>query len=332
MSKVAKIKTATIKNANGMTLTVLNYGASIIALNVPNKNRNLTNVVLGFPNVEDYVNQAPEIQCLNLGASIGRYAGRISKGGFTIRGTFYPISHVNGLHLHGGEKGFGKQFWNIDKVDHDDNPQVVLSYTSKHLEEGYPGTVKITVNYTLTSDNQLKVSYEATTNLATIINITNHSYFNLNETNTILGQTLNVASDHHLEVDHQLLPTGNIKPSKDSKFDLNKGLVLSKSNFDGFDDTFVLNSSCSPSIKISSKETGISMTVKTNQPAVVVFTPKQLPIFLATPNTNKEDYPAICFETQNFPDAPNHKHFPQAVLTPGERYINETIFSFSVES
>ena len=295
----------TIKN-NFITLTVLDYGAIIQKLILKNKEGVDTNVVVGLEEPKKYLTDNK-----SLGACIGRYAGRISNSGFQINNVHYPIFSKDGVHLHGGQKGFGKKYWTIEQVHDGENPFVKLSYQSQDMEEGYPGNLKSTVTYKLVGPS-LFIIHEATTDKATPVNLTNHSYFNLDGAETIDHWNLRLACPEYLETDAKLLPTGKLVSVKNSKYDF---LELKKIGQVRLDTPFVMDSSLKNSTVLTSDNSGLSMEVVTNQPGVVVYTP---PAFAA-----------ICFETQNFPDAPNQPHFPNSILQPGETYHNETEFRFS---
>lgn len=322
------IKVITLKNKNGAELTISNYGATIIALRVPNKKGNLVNVVVSLKSPEAYKEYSYQKHGLCIGATVGRYAGRISGKALNIEGENYPIYHRDGVHLHGGKEGFDQKYWTIESINNLENPSVKLSYLSKHLEENYPGNLQVYVTYELLESNELKIAYTAFTDKTTVINLTNHTYFNLNGNGSILNHNLQIQSDSHLDVDDQLVPTGLILSSKQSRFDYSKSLQIGDDNFVGLDDTFVLNNT--EAATLISNHSGICMQVVTQQPAVVVFTPKTLPDFNYLNDIKFEKFPAICFETQNFPDAPNNAHFPTSLLEPGQNYINESTFKFSI--
>lgn len=324
------LEVVTLHNSNGVKLKVSNYGATILSLKIPDKNGDLVDVVVGLESPAEYTHQNYLDYNLFLGATIGRYAGRISGGRVMIENQEFPIHHQNGVHLHGGKQGFDKKFWNIDEVIK--NSSIKMSYLSEHLEENYPGNLNVSVVYDLTESNSIKITYQATTDKTTVINLANHSYFNLNGGGSILNHRLQIKSDSYLEVDKDLLPTGKIFSSENSRFDFSSQSQIESPNFVGFDDTFVLKQTPSKAATLLSKSNGICMNVYTNQPAMVIFTPKSFPNLNYINNSNYEDFPAICFETQNFPDAPNHSHFPSSVLKPGQIYLHETIFEFDTLS
>ncbi|MCM4168793.1 Aldose 1-epimerase [Arenibacter antarcticus] len=294
----------TIKN-NFITLTVLDYGAIIQKLILKNKDGNDINVVVGFEEPERYLTDNK-----SLGACIGRYAGRISNSSFTIDGTDYPLFAHNGVHLHGGKEGFGKKIWKIDKVHDGENPFVTLTYNSMDMEEGYPGNLAVTLTYKL-MDSSLHIIHQATTDKATPVNLTNHSYFNLDGEVKLDHYDLRMPCSEFLELDPQLMPTGEVVSVKGTNYDF---LERKKIDQTRFDTPFVLDSSLRFNTKLSSNKSGISMEVITDQPAMVVYTPPE--------------FAAICFETQNFPDAPNQPSFPNSILNPGETYHNGTEYRF----
>ncbi|TXD84195.1 galactose mutarotase [Subsaximicrobium wynnwilliamsii] len=327
---MSTLKTAIITNRNGMELHVSNFGASILSLKVPNKNDGLTEVVVGLSSPLDYLKEDYLEQNRCLGSSIGRYAGRISKGGFTIDDTFYELSQRNGHHLHGGFKGFDKRYWHFEEVIRDENPMMTLTYHSEDGEEGYPGNLQVSVSYQLTETNALIITYKATTDQPTHVNLTSHAYFNLNGEGSVLEHQLQVQSDRYLEVDEHTIPTGKELYSLEtnrSRMELSK---LGRDDFSGYDDTFILTAE-EASTTLISEETGIKMTVGTNQPVLVIFTPKAFSNLSFKEGLTYTDYPAICFEAQNYPDAPNNIHFPSSLLLPSETYENRTVFGFTLE-
>lgn len=320
-----KLALYTLSNSNGMELQVSNFGATIISLKVPNNLGTLTNVVVGLEQAEDYLTAPYTDVTLYLGSSIGRYAGRISNGKFEIEGKTYPIENTDGVHLHGGV-GFDKKFWNLKSQS---TNAVVLTYVSAHLEEGYPGELEIEALFEITDNNCLIVSYSATTDQSTPVNLTCHPYYNLNGCDSILDHELWVNSTQHLEVDAQLIPTGTILESENTVFDYTTLSKINKPNFVGFDDTFVMGLE-QLKAKLSSSITGIEMKVYASEPAMVIYTPKQFPKLNFQNQLGLGVFPAICFEPQNFPDAPNKNHFPNSILHPNEMYSNKIVFEFSI--
>ncbi len=300
------MKQFTINNGL-LSLTVLNYGAVIQKLMVLDKNGDPFNVVVGLKDPEEYLQDE-----ISLGASVGRFAGRISKGGFSIGSEKYRIHEKDGVHLHGGKAGFAKKYWEVDEVEEGDTPFIKLSYTSPHLEEGYPGSLKATVKYVL-DGSSLKIIYEGQTDRSTVVNLTNHSYFRLDEEPDIGNYLLRLNCESVLQTDHQLLPTGNLRTVNEAGMDFRTARKIGTTRMDT---PFVCDQNGEFVGELSSAKSGIRMSIYSNQPAVVVYTPL--------------DFPAICFETQNYPDSPNFEHFPSALLHPGETYVNTAVFKFDL--
>ena len=323
-----KTKSIKIENKHGLAIEILNYGATVSKLYVPNKFGAKTNVVVGLINPEDYLSPPYERHTLFLGASIGRYAGRLGGNSLKISGKHYDIYSANGVHMHGGRNGLGRRTWKILNVNKGENPFVELGITSKHLDEGYPGNLEVTVRYTLLESNTLRVTYFAKTDRNTVVNLTNHAYFNLDGGGTILNHKLVLNSLKRLEVDEKQLPTGRLVKVRNSRFDFTTMRKIGDNDFKGLDDTFVLNDNQYSSATLSSKKSGILMKVHTNQPSLVVFTPQAFPILPL--NATYRNYGAICFEAQNYPDAPNITSFPSAMLAPNEVYHNSTTFTFDL--
>lgn len=289
-----------------ITLIVLDYGAIIQKVLVKNNQGKYTNMVVGSNFPDDYLTDTA-----HLGACVGRFAGRISKARFELDRETYPLYGEHGMHLHGGKEGFGKKYWTIEEVNHGNRPYVRLSYFSKHLEEGYPGNLKVMVTYQLINNN-LRILHQAKTDRTTIVNLTNHSYFKLDDSDSLAHYDLQLNCPARVETHENLLPTGKVVPVKGSKYDFMDKRSIGSTTLDT---PYVINPNTKRAAHIHSQKSGISMDVMTNQPAVVVYTPPH--------------FTGICFETQNFPDAPNHKNFPSSVLKPGEVYKNESEFKFT---
>lgn len=318
-----------LQNLNGLKATITNYGATLMRLEVPDKQGTLTDVVIGLPNAEDYTKQVYQEYNFYLGATIGRYAGRISKGGFYLNDRFYPISHNNNIQLHGGVNSIDKRLWTIEDRGEGSHPFVELSTIMKDGENGFPGNVKVFAKYELTID-ALKIAYTATTDAPTVVNLTNHAYFNLSGKGSTEGNDLHIAADRILEVDECLIPTGRMLEVHHTPLNYLQKTPLHFKGHYGLDTPFALNES---EVKASlyAPGSGIEMKVLTNQPALVVFTPRN---FASLDVRNREQFstfPAICFECQNFPDAPNQPDFPSSVLLPGETYRNEMEYRFKTK-
>ncbi|WP_419214226.1 aldose epimerase family protein [Maribacter sp. X9] len=301
------MKQVTISNTF-MTLMVLDYGATIQKLLLKGKDGSYTNVVVGYNHPSRYL-----LDENILGASVGRYAGRISKGGFDLDREKFFLHQQEGVHLHGGKEGFHQKFWNIEEVNTKENPHVKLSYKSKHLEEGYPGNLTVNVTYRLMS-NALQIVYEGVTDRSTVVNLTNHSYFKLDSNPYIDDCELQLNCPYLLETKENLLPTGDIIPVRKTELDF---LLSKEIGVKRLDTVFIKDTGSEKVGELHSNLSGISMKVYSNQPAVVVYTPP--------------DFPGICFENQNYPDAPNQPDFPNSILRPGEIYNNISIFKFDIE-
>ena len=323
-----RIESYRISNANGLSLEVLNLGATIRSLDVPNKDGGMTNVVIGLANTEEYL--SPDYWSLGyyFGSVVGRCAGRISRGGFNLNNQFYPLTASSKVHLHGGSLGFDKKIWSLKDQSQDAESYVELCYTSADGEEGYPGNLEVNLRYTLLRDNALEIKYTAKTDKKTVVNLTNHSYFNLNGQGTVLNHQLQIKSNQVLETDQLNVPTGRLCAVKGTPFDRRDFRAIQDLNFNGFDDTFVLLGGNDLKAKLSSYETGIEMEVYTNQKGMVVYTPEKLEKLGYLGGAEFSRIPAICFETQNFPDAINNGAFPDVVLEPNDTYQHVTRFNF----
>jgi aldose 1-epimerase len=332
----------TMVNAQGMTMTVTNLGGTIVALKTPDKNGVFEDVVLGYDSIAGYI-KAPSF----FGALVGRYGNRIANGQFTLDGVTYDLAKNNGEnHLHGGRKGFDKVVWNAAPVTVSDGVALKLDYLSKDMEEGYPGNLNVQVLYTLTNENELKIEYTATTDKKTIVNLTNHTYFNLsgNTKRDILDHVLSLNASAFIPVDETLIPTGEIKPVAGTPFDFTTPTVIGEriDNDDpqlkagrGYDHCWVFNEddgSNKPAATLYDPGTGRYMEMFTTEPGTQVYTGNFLngSIVGKYGTTYAQRY-AICLETQHFPDSPNQPNFPSVVLSPGETYHTETVYAFAVK-
>ncbi|WP_417886121.1 aldose epimerase family protein [Zunongwangia sp.] len=322
-----ELKTVTLVNKARTALEITNFGAAMVSLKILDKNHNLVNVLVS-PKAEDLPSSKNKSFNRCFGASIGRYAGRISNGTFQLDDNTYSLYNEKGVHLHGGEEGFHHKFWEILEETHCENPSVKLKYISKDGEENYPGTLEVVATYTLTEDNDVVIEYEATTDKKTVVNLTNHSYFNLNGDGSVSDHFMRVNADKILEVDEKQLPTGNLMNLKGHAKDFGENRLIGNRPVD---DTFVFNSDSEEiGTQLFAPLTGIKLDMTTNQPGVVVYVPESLPEEL-TYQTRISEYPSVCFEGQNFPDSPNFRNFPSSVLNPNEKYYNKICFSFSVK-
>lgn len=331
----------TLENGEGGSVSIIDYGATVVSLNVPDRTGKTLDVVLGFKKREDYL-QNPAY----FGSTIGRCANRIAKGRFVLDGKTYniptPPKEDNGLH--GGRNGFHKVLWKATPMENSLGPALQLQYVSKDGEEGFPGQLTVSVLYTLTWDNFLRIDYTAETDRATIVNLTNHSYFNLN------GESSGLIADHELWVGagfytpiEKRLPTGEVLSVKRTPaLDFTAPAVISSKINDmpnGYDLNYVLNRRTNPEREaaawVYSAESGIMMEVFTSEPGIQVYTSEVLDDGDVPVGKNGKKYPkraAICLETQHFPDSPNQPHFPSTELKPGEKYQSFTVYRFSVTS
>ena len=331
----------TLTNKNGMQVKITNYGGAIVSVMAPDKSGKLGDVVLGYDTLDGYVTDKNYF-----GALIGRYGNRIGNAQFKIDGTTYTLAKNNGENsLHGGVKGFNKALWDAKDISRGGEPALELKYTSKDGEEGFPGNLSVTVVYTLTSKNELKIDYSATTDKKTVVNLTNHSYFNLSGPGSgdILKSVLRVDADKFTPVDSGLIPTGELKSVEGTPFDFRKPteigaridadedqLKLGK----GYDHNFVLNKEkmdrLSFAARVEDSATGRVLEVWTTEPGVQFYTAN----FLDGSVHGKGGIAygkrtAFCLETQHFPDSPNKPSFPSVLLSPGQKYHTTTVYKFA---
>lgn len=330
----------TLTNAKGMEGRIMTYGGIIVSLKTPDKNGKLGDVVLGFDSLAGYQQDPPPPY---FGALVGRYGNRIAKGAFTLAGKTYHVPVNNGPNaLHGGIKGFDKHVWSAKEVE----GGLELHYLSKDGEEGYPGNLNTTVRYSLTDDNELRIEYTATTDKPTVVNLTNHSYFNLagQGEGLILNHQLTINADKFTPVDAGLIPTGELRPVAGTPFDFRRSFTIG-ARIDaqdeqirlggGYDHNYVLNKGqggMTLAATVHEQKSGRVMEVHTDQPALQFYTGNFLDGSL-TGKGNK-NYPrrsGFCMETQHYPDSPNHPSFPTTELKPGQTYHTVTVFKFSAK-
>jgi len=323
---MSALKTYELSNKLGMRVIVLNFGATLIDLQVPDKHGNPISVVVGLKNPEAYTQKTYLDQKLYLGASIGRYAGRIANNSFSLDGTAYRLDSDLPHQLHGGTSGLHAHYWEL--VDYQPEAHLILKTSSPHLDGGYPGRIKVEVKYRLT-DDALEIEYTAQTDRSTALNLTNHAYFNLNGGANLEGATLSIAATKRLETDQDLIPTGNLLDVANTSYDF-RGQRSMDESFPSLDDAFVLNGN-QPAATIYTPASGITMEVSTNQPAMVVYTPQSLPRLDYLGKQVIGMIPAICFECQGYPDAPNKQQFPSTILEPGATYFNFAAYRFRVD-
>jgi aldose 1-epimerase len=323
-----KLKTILLKNRRGTELEVLNFGAAVSAIRIPAGDEKI-NVVVGPKDPMTYLSSTYHKRGKYFGSSVGRFAGRISNGGFTLDGKEYTLPNKNNIHLHGGKFGFSYKFWKVHEQTEGPDPSVILSYLSPDGEEGYPGDLQVSVRYTLTDDNEVKIRYSATTNKETLVNLTNHTYFNLDGSGDVNAHQLKIDSAEMLETNEKQIPTGEFLQLKGTAKDFSEEKEIGKLPLDT---TFVLEKKTegTEDIILKGPKNGISLQVFSNQPGVVVYIPETLPDDWDYNTPIASNRAAICLENQNFPDAPNRPEFPSARLEPGEEYLNEITWKFSV--
>ncbi|MBX3240915.1 MAG: galactose mutarotase [Chitinophagaceae bacterium] len=331
----------TLRNANGMTIRITNYGGIITSWTAPDKTGKYEDITLGCDSLSDYLKGVPYF-----GALVGRYGNRIANGKFTLNGQAYTLAQNNGPNsLHGGIKGFDKVLWQAIAVDGEE-PQLKLRYVSADEEEGFPGTLTTDVTYTLQKDNALSIDYTATTDKPTVVNLTNHAYFNLSGdmNKTVLDHEVAIKADRFLPVDETLIPTGELKPVAGTVFDFTKFKKISEGiNADdqqikfggGYDHCWVFADNSNSLKEVASvfePGSGRVMTVSTTEPAIQFYTGN----FLDGTVTGKGGVSyahrtGFCLETEHYPDSPNQPKFPSTVLQPGETYRTTTVYKFSVK-
>ncbi|RYZ95949.1 MAG: galactose mutarotase [Sphingobacteriaceae bacterium] len=327
-----------LKNKNGVEAAITNYGGRLVSLLLPDKNGNITDIVVGPESAEGFEKSTEPYY----GATIGRYGNRIAKGKFTLEGKEYTLALNNGVNtLHGGKKGFQYVVFDAKQTD---PATLELTYLSKDMEEGYPGNLNVKVIYKLTDNNSLDISYEATTDKTTVVNLTNHAFYNLNGVTSgdILKHTLQVNADNYVPVDSTLIPTG-IEKVSDTPFDFTKpteiGARINNDNVQlkngkGYDHNYVLNSSdiTKAAATITGDKTGITMEIFTVEPGLQFYSGN----FMEGKNVIKygktDDFrTSFALETQHYPDSPNQPKFPSTVLKPGQVYKTHSIYKFSVK-
>lgn len=333
-----------LRNSSGMEVAVTNYGGSLVAIMVPDRNDNYANVIQGHDNIDDCINSPEPF----LSTLVGRYGNRICHGKFTLNGKQYSLAVNNGPnHLHGGPTGFHARVWDAEQVnDH----TLVLRYVSAYYEEGFPGELSMTVMYSLSEDNELKIDYKGTTNKNTIVNMTSHGFFSLagigNPTPTCEDVICQINADFYVPIDENSIPTGEILKVKGTPFDFTTphrvGDHLTDfsdeqiKNGTGYDHCFVLNKhepgELTFAAKIVEPKSGRSMEVYTTEPGVQFYSDNWADGYKGQHGATFGKHSALCFEAQHFPDSPNRAYFPSVVLKPGQVYTQKTIYKFGVEN
>jgi aldose 1-epimerase len=337
------VKLFTLSNASGMEVRAINYGAILVSIKVPDRNGRVDDVVVGHDDLEGYLTKSRFF-----GAVVGRYGNRIAGGRFTLDGRTYQLTQNNGQnHLHGGAKGFDKVVWKASINDDPRGPSVAFTHTSPDGEEGYPGTLLARIVYTLTDKNELVIDYSATTNKPTLVNLTQHSYFNLagHGSGDILDHQLTLNADRYTPVDASQIPTGEIAPVDGTPFDFRRGVTIgARIDADheqirfgsGYDHNFVLARSGDGLVQaahVVDPKTGRTLDVSTTEPGVQFYSSNKLDgSHVGKGGHVYSARSSFCLETQHFPDSPNRANFPSTVLRPGEEYRSTTVFKFGVAS
>jgi aldose 1-epimerase len=332
-----EIQQFTLRNTKGAVAKVITYGATLTELWVPDKSGKNADVVLGFDNLAGYLTDHPYF-----GAIVGRYANRMAKGQFQLDGRTYSLFINNGPNsLHGGKVGFNRKVWKAEPVGLAHGAAVKFTYISEDGEEGYPGTLTVHVTYELSDENALKISYAASTDKPTVVNLTNHSYFNLSGAGSgdILKDVLQLDADRYTPVGDTLIPTGELKSVQGTPFDFRKPTAIGERyaqvpGTGGYDHNFVLNGEAGTlrkSGELYDPVSGRQMELWTTEPGVQIYMAIGLNGSIKGIGGAYAKFAALCLETQHFPDSPNHPTFPSTVVRPGNDFQSETIYKFSVK-
>lgn len=332
----------TLRNSNGIEATITNYGGRLVALRTPDRHKRFEDIVLGFDSLDGYLSKNPY-----LGALVGRYANRIANGEFSLGLKTYHLAKNNGSNsLHGGLKGFDKVAWNGEEIYVDEGPAIELTYLSRDGEEGYPGNLNVKVRYTLTEKDELRIDYHATTDQLTILNLTNHAYFNLagQAAGKILDHLVMIHADEFTPVNANLIPTGERRKVAGTPFDFRKLEAIGKRIGEkdqqleyglGFDHNYVVNrkrDGLVPAARVTDPSSGRTMEVSTTEPGMQFYTGNHLDGSVTGKGGTIYGFRSgFCLETQHFPDSPNQEAFPSTELKPGQVYQSTTVFQFSIE-
>ena len=332
----------TLKNRKGMEVSVISYGGIITSWKAKGRDGKYEDVVLGFDNLRDYENKSPYF-----GALIGRYGSRIKEGKFSLDGVEYNLAKNNGEnHLHGGVEGFDKVIWDVEEEVDESSASLKLRYKSTDKEEGYPGNLDIKVTYTLTNEDELKIRYEAETDKKTIVNLTQHSYFNLSSglSTDVLAHEVTIDADYFLPVDKTLIPTGELRDVGQTPFDFREykavgdDIDLQDTQLtygNGYDHCWVLNNQDDGVRFVASAFDPLSgrlLEVFSDQPGIQFYSGNFLDGTLKSREGRNYGFRSgFCLETQHYPNSPNQQSFPSVILNPGEKYDTETIFKFSIK-
>jgi aldose 1-epimerase len=334
----ATVQSFTITNAGGASVQIISYGAAIVSLKVPDRDGKFDDIVLGFDNMQGYLSRNPFF-----GAIVGRYGNRIAGAKFTLDGTEYKLTPSDRQNtLHGGRRGFDKVLWTGAKVD---DQMVEFKYLSKDGEEGFPGNLNVSVRYSLNDANEMKIEYTATTDKPTVVNLTNHSYWNLAGAGSgdVLNHELMINADRYTPGDQGLIPTGDIVPVDATPFDFRQphriGERIDADNAQlraggGYDHNFVLNRTgdgLSIAATVHDPKTGRVLTIQTTEPAIQFYSGNGLGNIRGKNGVTYPRRSAFCLEPQHFPDSPNHPDFPSTTLRPGETFHSTSVYQFSAK-
>ncbi len=328
-----------LSNDNGLSVSILNYGGIIARILTPDRDGRLSDIVLGFDHLEEYESRSPYFGCIT-----GRYANRIAGARFELDGVQYNLAKNDGAnHLHGGVIGFDKVVWSVEPIEQVDAAGVRLRHVSPDGDEGYPGALQTTVDYFLSNADELTIRYQATTDRATILNLTNHSYFNLAGVGTNLGHVLQLYADSYTPIDQTLIPTGEIASVAGTPLDFRTPTPIGRridEDFGqlklggGYDHNWIVRGatgSLRPAARVVEPTTGRTLEVDTTQPAIQFYAGNMMLEITGKGGRHYSKRTGLCLETQHYPDSPNQPGFPSVVLRPGVRYDESTVFRFGVE-
>jgi aldose 1-epimerase len=335
-----KVDRYTLTNGQGMRVRILTYGGIIQSIETPSRHGRTANIALGFDNLTDYIERSPYFGCIT-----GRYANRIAKGQFSLDGVSYQLAVNNGVnHLHGGNVGFDKRIWQASEIREPGAVGLRLTYVSPDGEENYPGTLSVAVSYRLTVQNQIRIDYHATTDAPTIVNLTNHTYFNLagEGSGGIYDHDLKLNASRYTPVDSTLIPTGSLDPVAGTPMDFRRATPIGeriRDNFQqllfgqGYDHNYVLDrrddTSLALAAKVSEPTSGRTVTIRTTEPGIQFYSGNFLDgTLVGTGGHVYRQGDGFALETQHFPDSPNHPTFPSTVLRPDDVYRTTTVYEF----
>ena len=326
-----------LKNANGMSAQVMNYGATLTSVKVADNTGRISEVTLGFDSLQGYIDHP------RLGSIVGRYGNRIGGGKFTLNGQTYELAVNNGPnHLHGGKEGFDKKIWKAEPFVGKEGEAVKFTYVSPDGEENYPGELTVSVTYTLRPDNSLKIDYRAVTTKPTVLNLTNHAYFNLEDggSSDVLDHVIKINATHYTPIDENKIPTGELAPVEGTPLDFRRPQAIGARLHDahpqlliagGYDHNFAVEGGGMKLVAtVFEPQSGRVLNVVSDQPGVQFYTANFMNGFKGRNGALYQPFHGFCLETQHYPDSPNHDHFPSTVLNPGETFQSTTLYKFTV--